>query len=109
MFELNDIETCSKCGSSNTFVIDSRKNNSPYRIRRRKCRECGHTWGTVEIIQKDFNQLLIKNNELALDAKDANELVSVDTLLSDLVSRLNTEHVKLSTKIKNIKERAKEN
>lgn len=109
MFEFEDIECCSKCKSTNTFVINSRKNNVPYRTRRHECGDCGYRWSTVEISQKDFNRLLIKNNKLSLDADDADELVSVDTLLSDLVSRLNTERVKLATKIKSIKERAKEN
>ena len=109
MLDFERIDVCPRCGSSDVFVTDSRKDNTPYRMRRRKCRACKHTWGTVEISQKDFNRLLIKTNKLSLDADDAEELESVDSLLSDLVSRLNTERVKLATKIKSIKERAKEN
>ena len=39
---------CPHCGSTQTGVTDSRF-YSQQRVRRRKCGECGHRWGTVEV------------------------------------------------------------
>lgn len=52
------LEDCSKCGSSNTFVSDSRKQQGKdWRNRRRRCRACSYTWGTVEVTQAEFRTL----------------------------------------------------
>lgn len=104
MFEFEDIECCSKCNSTNTFVINSRKNNTPYRTRRHECQDCGYRWSTVQISQKDFAKLQTELNKTSVD----DELIAVNDILKELVVKLTAEQVKLTTKIKYLKEKEKE-
>lgn len=50
---------CPKCGSVENKVTNVR-NNEDFKIRRRKCIECGHGWNTEEIIS---NRCMYKKNE----------------------------------------------
>jgi transcriptional regulator NrdR family protein len=66
----NESYLCSGCGGHNVGVIDSRTKNEQ-RIRRRKCRSCGHRWTTIEVdfavgrtIAKATAQLLIAEKAL---------------------------------------------
>lgn len=47
---------CPKCGSSNNGIYNSRENKIGFRIRSRKCFECGERWNTAEIVT-DFGSV----------------------------------------------------
>lgn len=49
------IDECPDCGKTNAQVIDSRLDDTlALRIRRKKCKACGHRWNTVELCETDF-------------------------------------------------------
>ena len=46
------IELCPKCDAENVGVIDSRP-GALGRERRRRCRTCGYSWSTIEMVRED--------------------------------------------------------
>lgn len=45
-------EICAKCGNDTVTVIDSRVMMNNWRRRRRKCKNCGVHWSTIEVPQE---------------------------------------------------------
>ena len=49
---------CPRCGSNQVIVIDSRqKQNETVIKRRRRCTNCFHTFGSVEIYEDELKKL----------------------------------------------------
>ena len=56
---------CPECGSKDNGVADTRSNDKPRGIyRRRVCKECGLRFTTYEITEEDFDR--IKNNYIKM-------------------------------------------
>ena len=53
---MKDITICSKCGSINLYVCDSRKDCGRIR-RRKKCKDCGYRFTTYEIPASEFAKI----------------------------------------------------
>lgn len=56
---------CPKCQSPRLLVCDSRSwKNNDYFSRRRKCKECGHRFSTVEIDKDEYEELNLARQKL---------------------------------------------
>ncbi len=67
---------CIKCGQNNTQVINSRQNKKIATVwRRRRCKDCGHTYTTYEDIALD--QLLVVSDKARLPFHHTKLLISI--------------------------------
>lgn len=48
--------TCPKCGSENTYTVDSRDGRDGRR-RRKRCQDCDNRWTTIEISVEKYQRL----------------------------------------------------
>lgn len=68
---------CPKCGSYNIGCKDSRESRSypGRRHRRKKCKDCGTTWATIEITREEYEELTAKreNHESLQKMRDRAE------------------------------------
>ncbi len=48
--------TCPRCGSENTYTVDSRDGKNGRR-RRKRCADCENRWTTVEIEAEKYQRL----------------------------------------------------
>ena len=62
------MKRCSKCGSMNTTIYESRIRPDGYVRRRRSCLECGFKWTTIEVYSYEFEQLQDFKEAVRLDA-----------------------------------------
>ncbi len=44
-----DPRSCPRCGADMSRVIDTRKDRRGLLVRRRRCRKCLFTWGSIEL------------------------------------------------------------
>lgn len=50
-------DVCYKCGESKPIVYDSRFNDG-YRRRSKRCRACGNTWNTIEVVEPEASMYI---------------------------------------------------
>ena len=55
--------TCPKCGSENTYTVDSRDGKDGRR-RRKRCQDCDSRWTTIEIGVRKYQRLKQLNDVL---------------------------------------------
>ncbi len=67
--------TCTKCGCSDSRVVDSR-NRTEGVFRRHRCASCGCRFSTMEISADKFNRLRTLAAERLLDVNASEELLS---------------------------------
>ena len=78
------VKDCYDCGGE-TQVVDSRLHSSGYLYRRRRCKECGFSFSTIEIedsmsqvsnLQEEIRQLQKENAALKAKIETVKQLIS---------------------------------
>ena len=58
-----DPRICPRCGADMSRVIDTRKNRVGSLVRRRRCRKCLYTWGSMELYYDVAEELFEQREE----------------------------------------------
>lgn len=79
---------CPKCKHPKSMIVftkDATQRASKTTYRRRKCKACGQTWGTVEAPLSKYSDLTIKKEEAEIQAARIAQLAldNVEIILND--------------------------
>lgn len=73
--EIRNASDCPMCGSRNVGCVDSRDFRN-IRERRRKCRDCNHSFWTVEVMTDDLDRILYSMEKIKSMKKELEEIIN---------------------------------